>query len=57
MMHRSSGELSSGLTGCGDSPSLGDLRGVVSAYLREPCCGTASRAHIISIYMLYPVSI
>lgn len=44
MMHRSSGELSSGLTGCGDSPSLGDLRGVVSAYLREPCSGTASRA-------------
>lgn len=40
MMRRSSGELSSGLSGCGVRPSLGDLRGVVSAYLRGPCCGT-----------------
>lgn len=35
MMRRSSGELSSGMSGCGVRPSLGDLRGVVSAYLRR----------------------
>lgn len=55
MMYRSSGELSSGLSGCGNRPRLGICRGVVSAYLRRACCGTASRALIYHIY-LYAVS-
>lgn len=59
MMHRSSGELSSGHQGAETARALAFSKSVVSAYLRRPCCvarplwlSHSGHVHSVSINVL-----